>query len=281
MDAVVESGGADRSAEGRELAAALEQLEGVNRHAGRSCRPELRGIRTGRSQTGIGWTALSLSAPAASLSPQGYCCPSWVSNRPSVRFSPLSTMARVAIADIRSSVEDTGRGLEIVIPARRRWFTLLFLAFWLLFWTFGGITAVMQLFAPDTPIGVDLFMLVWLCGWAAGEAVVATIILWMLRGQEVVTVTPHALLVRREVFGLGPTHEFDVAHISDIRASPVPFGALSSTGPLALLRQGIGTIAFDYGAKTYRFGISMEEAEARLLIKRIEEKVPLTEVKAG
>lgn len=190
-------------------------------------------------------------------------------------------MARVAIADIRSSVEDTGRGLEIVIPAQRRWFTLLFLSFWLLFWTFGGITTMVQLFAPDTPLGVDLFMLVWLCGWAAGEVVVATIILWMLRGREMVTLTPRMLSVRREVFGIGPTHEFDVAHISDFRASPIPFGASSSGGPLSLLRQGFGTIAFDYGAKTYRFGISMEEAEARLLIKRIEEKVPLAAAEAG
>ena len=191
-------------------------------------------------------------------------------------------MARVDLADIRSSVTDTGRGLEIVVPARRRVFALLFLPFWLFFWTIGGLSAFAALLSPETPGGADLFMIVWLCGWALGEAAVVTTILWMLRGREVVTVDRDALVVRREVFGVGPTQEYEARHISNLRASPLPFGVGAyGSSPLALLRQGLGTIAFDYGAKTYRFGIAMEEAEARILIRQIEGKMPLPRTGAG
>ena len=191
-------------------------------------------------------------------------------------------MARVALAEIRSTVTDTGRGLEIEIPARRQVFPLLFLPFWLFFWTIGGISAFATMLSSETPGGVDLFMLVWLCGWALGEVAAATIILWMLRGREVVTVDRDTLIVRREVFGMGPTQEFDTAHVLNLRASPLPLGmGAHGPSPLALLRQGLGTIAFDYGAKTYRFGISVEEAEARILIRQIEGKVPLARTEAG
>jgi hypothetical protein len=186
-------------------------------------------------------------------------------------------MARVTPVDIRSSVTDTGPGLEIVIPARRRVFALLFLPVWLFFWTIGGLFAFATLLSPETPGGVDLFMGVWLCGWALGEVSVVTTILWMLRGREVVRVDRDVLIIRREVFGVGPTQEYDTREVANLRASPLPFGVGAyGSSPLALLRQGAGTIAFDYGAKTYRFGIAMEEAEARILIRQMEEKVPLT-----
>ncbi len=35
---------------------------------------------------------------------------------------------------------------------------------------------------------------------------------------------------------------------------------------------GGGTIAFDYGAKTYRFGAQLEEAEAKQIIQAVRER---------
>jgi hypothetical protein len=35
-----------------------------------------------------------------------------------------------------------------------------------------------------------------------------------------------------------------------------------------------GTIAFDYGARTYRFGSGMDEAEARAIVAHLQSRLP-------
>ena len=38
-----------------------------------------------------------------------------------------------------------------------------------------------------------------------------------------------------------------------------------------------GTIAFDYGAKTYRFGIGLDESEARHIVAKVKEQFKIPE----
>ncbi len=40
------------------------------------------------------------------------------------------------------------------------------------------------------------------------------------------------------------------------------------------LGNSVGTLAFDYGAKTFRFGAGIDEAEAKQIVAEIQNKFP-------
>jgi hypothetical protein len=191
-------------------------------------------------------------------------------------------MVKVSPTAARSTIEVVPRGLRIVIPVRRHLFTILFLGFWLLGWAFGEVTAAAALvchgagvdcgpFQPTGPEGgASLFLLIWLLAWTVGGVAALAAWLWVAFGREIVTVTDRAVTVRRDVLGRGRGREHDMAHVRGLRVSAAPFNPWDPGGALRMWGMGgAGTIAFDYGARTVRFGGGLDEAEARQIVARV------------
>ena len=103
--------------------------------------------------------------------------------------------------------------------------------------------------------------------------------LWQLSGKVLVNVGQPSIAISRKVFGWGPTKEYSAAHIKDLRASSSnvslnhPQLLWYSDGPYAWQSQ-FGSLAFDYGSKTVRFGAGIEEAEAKQVLAEIFQKFP-------
>ena len=155
----------------------------------------------------------------------------------------LVAFTRVLLARPRWTAE----GRRIRIPARQR-FVLWFMCFWLTGWTFAGIETIRQVTEKPQP-----FLFLWLGFWAFGMVAAVWTILWQLLGSEVVELEGGVLRLRSEVGGLGSTREFEITSVRDLRA--VPLGEDSSE-----------RITFNYGARTFRFGSSLDEAEAKQLV---------------
>lgn len=85
-----------------------------------------------------------------------------------------------------------------------------------------------------------------------------------------------SLILRREILGLGRSREFDVSQIRDLRILPLPLG-----DPRDLSLGSEGVIAFDYGAKTFRFGAALAEAEAKQLLQTLHTRCPALRLAAG
>ncbi|MBI3760199.1 MAG: hypothetical protein HY269_10680, partial [Deltaproteobacteria bacterium] len=51
-------------------------------------------------------------------------------------------MATVQVPAGRATMSESPDGLLITIPARKNWFIILFMAFWLVGWFFGEVTAI-------------------------------------------------------------------------------------------------------------------------------------------
>jgi len=181
---------------------------------------------------------------------------------------------KIAPPERRSSVRDVPEGLEVVVPARRNIFLMLFLTAWLGGWFMGEISAGRQVFFGSTS-EPNLFLAFWLAGWTVGGGFAICIWLWMLAGRQRVLLRPDALLIRREVFGLGRTHEYDLGHITNLRVAPAVTDPWSSG--MRVWGVGGGPVAFDYGAKTFRFGDSLDEAEAALVVKELTARHPFRE----
>lgn len=149
-------------------------------------------------------------------------------------------------------------GPEIVVRAPRNWLLLAFLPVWLAGWTFGGVAAILSFVrAPQLFIGV------WLVGWVFGEALGLLAWLWGAFGEEVVAIDSGALRLVKRIGRFRRERRYALQEVSNMRAlgwfgSPTSFS--ESLRPWGLTG---GTVAFDYRAKPVRFGISLDEQDAR------------------
>jgi len=60
--------------------------------------------------------------------------------------------------------EQTGNGIRVLIPGRRNWASL-FIAVWLIAWTFAGKNVRGQILAKWQAGTVDWFSWLWMVGW--------------------------------------------------------------------------------------------------------------------
>lgn len=173
----------------------------------------------------------------------------------------------------RYTISSEGGVTTIACPPRRNWLILLFLIAWLGGWTVGGMGAFTQVTKPGDH---QAFMLFWLMGWAVAEIWVLLVVLWQLAGLEQLSVVQGNLVHRASIAGIGRTREFAGAEVKNLRSSPQLLSAWmdrsSFTPPI--FGSGNGAIAFDYGAKTYRIGSGLDEAEARQVVLMLSKQYP-------
>ena len=183
-------------------------------------------------------------------------------------------MARVDIPQPRATITETPTGLLITIPANRNWFVVLFVGFWMCGWLFGEVSAIIMLARAKTPLPANLFMLAWLGGWSVGGAFAGYLWLWNVAGKELIALREDTLAIKSDVLGLGNVREFDLSEVCDLRIDKLSprLTMFNYNSPAQMF--GTGTIAFDYGAKTFRFGLGLDESEARQLIVRLNSRHP-------
>jgi hypothetical protein len=194
----------------------------------------------------------------------------------------------------RHFIRDEGSSLTVIIPSNKNYFTMFFLGIWLVGWTFGEvmvggivIAGILKLLSGTSEIsmsglagiagGGGLFMLVWLTFWTIGGAFAIYTFLWQLVGKEIVEISYEAIKIQRAVAGFGRKKEYLASYIKDLRVSPLaadsnyPFGRSRASSFYGLSG---GPLAFDYGAKTFRFGSGVDEAEAKQILEKIVSRFP-------
>jgi hypothetical protein len=159
-----------------------------------------------------------------------------------------------------SRIQELGDQLIVHFRPQRSWGTLAFLAFWLTFWTVGGIAAFTQLLHGDWSI------LLWLCFWAFGEATVAVIIAWQLFGHELLLVSPERLEVRKQIGPFTKTKLYEVPLVRDLEA------ARARSDEDERPRKDF-CLAFEYDDKPVRVGEGMSEREAEHIAATISARI--------
>lgn len=92
---------------------------------------------------------------------------------------------------------------------------------------------------------------------------------WLSTGREVVTVGGGQLTIRMVALGIPwSTRRFDLAHVRDVRFAPLPNLNRALMHTLVL---DPGSLAFDYGHRTVRFGRWLNTAEAAPAIEALTE----------
>jgi hypothetical protein len=185
---------------------------------------------------------------------------------------------KVPIPQKRATVvEGTDGSFQVIIPPRRQIFAMIFLPIWLCGWLFGEVSVIRQLIGSPASSGPTLFMLVWLAGWTVGGGFALFLLLWMLAGRERAILRPDALVLQHEMLGVSRGREYDLGSVQNLRVSPDSYNPWDGRSAWRFWGLGGGVIAFGYGAKSFRFGGSLDEPEARDLIAQMRARHRFTE----
>ena len=150
-------------------------------------------------------------------------------------------------------IEELGDTLVVTFRPRRSWGDIVFLAFWLTFWTFGGFAAMFAL--PRAGWGGRIFLTCWLCAWAFGEGFAALQIAWQLAGREQLLLTPNRLEIKQQIRRFARTRALHVLAVDDIWAERVPSDCDEQP------RSDFRLVVLSHGERSY-VGEGMDEREA-------------------
>lgn len=146
---------------------------------------------------------------------------------------------------------------------------LLFTGAWLGAWTFGEFTVLRQLFDGDlSNTGSLVFLAFWLIAWTVGGAFILRAWLWNVAGREVIEVGGGSLKLWRKLGPLNRKREFDLNHVENVRFSTSP--VVRGAGRARQIYASGGTLAFDYGSRTFHFGGQLDDAEATQVVSALE-----------
>ena len=136
----------------------------------------------------------------------------------------------------------------------------------------GEVTASREVFLASSPIGAKLFIIFWLGAWTVGGGFAIYTWFRSFLGREVILINPMMLTIRQEAGKLGRSKEYELREVKSLRVEPLAYGYRNYSSNMQFWGMGNGLIAFDYGAKTFRFGSGVEESEAKDLVNMIRDK---------
>lgn len=120
-------------------------------------------------------------------------------------------------------------------------------------------------------------MLAWLGVWTVGGVFAIYAWLWQVMGKEILTVQGQTFKTRRSIGGFGFDKEYDFVQMRDVRVGDLGVNPFDFSSSLQLWGVGGGVIVFDYGARTYRFGAGLDEAEAKQVVAAIKRRYRISE----
>ncbi len=178
-----------------------------------------------------------------------------------------------SVGEARAELRPMSGGIEVLIPAHRSRVALLFLAVWLVGWGLGEWEVLSDLLSPSGEHGqggFDGFMVLWFLAWTGFGLFILYAILWMGFGHEIARFADDEVSLRNALFGFGRCRRYDPREVNHLRViegvSSLPFQSFMPRFPGSSFGE---TLAFDYGAKTLRFGSGVEVAEARRIRRQI------------
>jgi hypothetical protein len=174
----------------------------------------------------------------------------------------------------RYSVETIDGTQWIVARAARNWFVLAFLAVWLTIWTIGASASLGAGIVGGNPLGFVVGAVFLLFGWG----IVGSIVLWQIAGRSLVTVQAGALVTRWQMPFVGRTKRYDARQVRHLRAASLawPFAGFGRFSRAAYPPwfANMGSVQFDYGARTVRVLPGLDEAEGRMVAEWLAKRLP-------
>jgi hypothetical protein len=164
---------------------------------------------------------------------------------------------RYIVRNLESSLEITTS-----VNVFKNSFLIVFAIFFSVFWVgFGAFSSYMIVedITSDFPFTLPKIIYVLPVEWLLGSIFLAAVFIWRFTFKEIFVVSEQEIVVNQQSRIFSRSSRYLAEHISDLRASTSYWNK---------------PIAFDYGARTMRFGQGLDEAEAKQIVARIQERFP-------
>jgi hypothetical protein len=175
-------------------------------------------------------------------------------------------MARIVEArDSRVRTERTAEGLRIDVARRRPWWRW-GLPAWGLFVVGFGLVSMLATEPPENS-GGSWFLVF----WAGFGLAFVGVTLWGLLHREHLLLDAGTLRQLRRLGPIKTERRYARERIEDLRVSPESISMVDFRASLRMWGVGGGTVAFDYGDRTYRVA-DVDEAEAKRVVAALAEE---------
>lgn len=193
-------------------------------------------------------------------------------------------MAFVVPYKTKISIEDN----TISIPGERNWILSIFFGCWLIGWAVGEAFVLTLLMGPKIGIlaanetiahlNVESFLFVWLVCWTIGGVAVWYVFLWVSFGKERISKRNNLLCHELDFLFYTRKREYDLNHISNIKAEALRYNPASFTQRPSHLFLffgiGGGVISFDYGDGHMYVGAKAKIEEQKVLLEFMRKLFP-------
>jgi hypothetical protein len=172
----------------------------------------------------------------------------------------------------RAIIENDFSQIRIIIPAKKNWLVIVFIAAWMGGWFFGFISVFGTMFDWNSTHTLNFFMLFWLVGWSVGGLFAFRMLYWMIAGKEIITLEPGRLSIEKKgALFVRPKH-FALSEVKNIRVQDDGLGSWPQYRRSNFNMSEGGMIRFDYGFKTVKFATGIDEAEAVYILDLLKAK---------
>jgi hypothetical protein len=186
----------------------------------------------------------------------------------------------------RISVVDHEKSTTIVVlPKRVRWKEILLIT-WLICFTVAGLYVIYLLFfggIDELKTGVNfdesvrdqqlIYLTIFVAFWGYFEFITAKATLWYLFGKELLMIDTEALTVKKSIFKYGKAQRYFFENIKKITYEKPDSTSLNSFLDNAYWSTGTEVFRIEYFTKTKSFGRRIDEKEANLLLRLINDRV--------
>ena len=173
----------------------------------------------------------------------------------------------------KAIIENTMGSYAMTIPSKKNWLVLIFGTLWLGGWYIGfknAFTTLDQSQKTDYN-DIDTFMVFWLIAWTIGGILVVFMLLWGFFGKEKLFMNRQEVVLEKTIFGIGKKRRLNKQNVSNFRFEKVNDNMFGGSR-WAIWGFGPGKIKFDYGLKTYSFGLAVDDAEANYLSEELNKR---------
>jgi hypothetical protein len=162
--------------------------------------------------------------------------------------------------------------LSVVILPKADKKKLALMFFWLLAWSVCGLIVFVNYFQVSSK-DAKLFIIVYMSFWAYFEFKIARAFMWRKYGKEKLWISDGTVHYQQEIARRGKVQQFDYSLIQDLKMIEKNEYSFADFINSSFWIKGGERIAFTCQHKTIRFGMQLEDKEAKAIIHEIEQFV--------
>lgn len=172
----------------------------------------------------------------------------------------------------RISIKRSDNEVSIVIISLKEKMKNILLTIYLILWSLSGLIVFTQfLVIPDQNTKLALF--VWLGFWAYFEFKIFRAYMWRKFGVEKIKLRNNQFQYKRDRAGKGKVASYDFDFIKELRyVEPKENSFFENINNSYWVIAG-ERLAFDYYGKEIKFGIQLDEKDAKALLKLINKEI--------